>query len=137
MRHRPLETTRRAATNARAALADYVQNVARLREMVAEDYPNDDRNKQSAEALCGLAEWVRRLPDDDHRLAKLGGWMHLQALDVVSPSERGERETSRYGFDRGYGGRWRPADPDYWLDQWSGATSRTSRTRRRTDADTT
>ncbi len=69
--------------------------LTRLREMAAEDYPDDDRNKQSAGALCDLAEWVRRLPDDDHRLAKLGDWMHLQALDVVSPSERGERETSR------------------------------------------
>lgn len=112
--------TRRAATDARAALADYVQTTARWREMVAEDYPDDDRNMHSVETLDDLAEWVRRLPDDDHRLARLGDWMRLLAQDVVSPSERGRRETSRYGFDRGYGGRWESADHDYWLDQLVG-----------------
>lgn len=127
--------TRRAATDARAALADYVQATARWREMVAEDYPDDDRNRHSVEALDDLAEWVLRLPDDDHRLVSLGQWMQVQGLDVVSPSERGRRETSRYGFDRGVGGRWALADPDYWLNELVGGYVEDEATE--TDADVT
>jgi len=46
----------------RQILVNFLIEQARWRERVAEDYPEDHRNKQSTLALAGLAEFVRRMP---------------------------------------------------------------------------
>jgi len=107
-----------SVVKARESLASYVEEQARWRNMVAEDYPEDDRNAHSAAALTKLAAWVRALPADDARLVRLSGLF----IDPISPTEDARRLTSRYGFDRVKvgGGRWVPADPDYWLGHFVG-----------------
>lgn len=77
-------------------LSGYFRKQARWRELKAEDYPEDERNAQSARALHSLAEYVE----------------HEDAADLVAALERylfddhalGGEETHRavslYGFHR-------------------------------------
>jgi hypothetical protein len=79
-------------------LGKYLREQAAWRRSKAEEYPDDDRNVRSAEALDALAEYVDKIPDDvrvrylaDHHLlesAALGG-------------EKTHRQVARWGFDRG------------------------------------
>lgn len=48
----------------RQMLVDFLLEQAKWRSRVAEDYPEDGRNEQSAAALTGLAEFVQRIPVD-------------------------------------------------------------------------
>ena len=46
----------------RQMLVDFLLEQAKWRSRVAEDYPEDGRNEQSAAALTELAEFVKRMP---------------------------------------------------------------------------
>jgi len=76
-------------------LSDYFRSQAEWREAKADEYPDDERNAQSASALRSLAEFVQR--DED-------GWHYVDALEphlfeqFSLGGEQTAREVSRYGF---------------------------------------
>jgi hypothetical protein len=81
-------------------LSDYFRAQAEWRERKAEEYPEDERNAQSAAALRSLAEFVEPREDGRYDLSVL----HDLAAHVFEGSLGGEetqRVVSRYGF--GYG----------------------------------
>ena len=55
----------------RAAFADFLREQAEWRRARADEWPEDPRNRRSAEALSELASWVMRLPNGDERLRHL------------------------------------------------------------------
>jgi hypothetical protein len=82
-------------------LSSAIREQAAWRDAKAEEYPDDERNKHSAEALLELASYVTQLREDDPRLRYLSEF-NLSASDgVVLWGESATRELSRWGF--GYG----------------------------------
>lgn len=79
-------------------LSEYLSGQARWREAKAEQYPEDERNEQSAEALKSLAAYV----DSDDCANKTAVWFLgiLEHEGQMNFGEKGGRLTSRYGFDR-------------------------------------
>jgi hypothetical protein len=59
------------STDVKEALADYFDYKADCREGLARRYPEDYRNEVCANSLRAVAKYVRELPDDDPRLARL------------------------------------------------------------------
>jgi hypothetical protein len=55
----------------REQLVHSLEDSAEWRAAKAEEYPNDERNRRSAEALEAAARQVAALPDDDLRLRRL------------------------------------------------------------------
>ena len=101
----------------RRRLAEYLYEQARWRDLTAEEHPDDDRNRRSAEGLRSLAGHVNNLPADDDRLYVLA------ALDAdhdapFRPGEEAERLTRRFHFDL------RNESPDAWFDRFVNALSR-------------
>lgn len=97
-------------------LSEYLREKAGWREQKAEEYPEDDRNRRSAEGLWVLADWVSNLPPDEPRLVM------LSALDADDdsipysipyfPGEESDRLASRYLFDV-------PKEkPEAWLERF-------------------
>jgi hypothetical protein len=76
------------------SLSDVFRNTARWRELKAEEYPEDERNAQSAAALHSLAEYVAHEDAADLVAA-------LEPFVYDGPSLGGEqtsRVVSRYGY---------------------------------------
>jgi hypothetical protein len=79
-------------------LGSYFRSQAEWRESKAEEYPDDPRNAQSAEALKSLAEYVE---------SEEGEFAATKQLDALEPhlfegftfgGERAQRVVSRYGY---------------------------------------
>jgi hypothetical protein len=83
-------------------LSEYVRELALWREEKAEEYPDDERNTQSAEALNSLAQYVEseevELMDPNVRFLN-----NLDAGGHIGIGESLHRLMSRYGF--GYAAR--------------------------------
>lgn len=86
-------------------LAEFLRDQAGWRAEKAEQYPEDDRNKLSSEALESLADWVEQLPDDHAGLVALRAatrrWPSCVDWDLFwssAPGEESQRLVSRYGF---------------------------------------
>lgn len=81
------------------ALSEYFAAQAQWRWQKAEEYPEDERNAQSARALESLAEHVAAEEDSDEPLiAALKN--HLDDSGFVFGGEEVNRAVARYGFDR-------------------------------------
>ena len=52
-------------------LVDYLEYQAAWRNEKAEEYPEDGRNKRSADGLTEFADYLRGLPDNDEDIAAL------------------------------------------------------------------
>jgi len=106
----------------RAAFAERFEYASDSRLNVAEEYPEDTRNRRSAKALRELADYVRALPDTDPTIRRylrhddLLGYVHP---DENTPGEEAARAVFQYGFH--------PSDPpaafltryvDYFLDEY-------------------
>ena len=101
----------------RQRLTEYLYDQARWRDLIAEENPDDDRNRRSAEGLRSLATYLQGLDDDDERLytiAALAG----DPDEPLRVGEEAERLTRRYLFDL------RNESPDAWLDRFVGALAR-------------
>jgi hypothetical protein len=79
-------------------LGKYLREQAAWRRSKAEEYPEDERNVRSAEALDALAEYVDERPNDvrvryltDHHLFEA----------VTLGGEETHRQVARWGFHRG------------------------------------
>ncbi|MBA3366038.1 MAG: hypothetical protein H0U03_09690 [Actinobacteria bacterium] len=83
-------------------LAEYVSGQAGWRADKADQYPEDDRNQRSADALWALAEHVERLPDDDPNLQALAALHEPWHTDVFISSEETGYMLLRFGFDSGH-----------------------------------
>jgi hypothetical protein len=83
------------------ALAEYLASKAHWRARKADEYPEDARNKRSAEALAALETHVRGLPDDDEQILALGAnWGVVDGtVGIFAPSEEADRFIGRLGFD--------------------------------------
>src|ERR1019366_993737 len=81
----------------RTVLAEYFRAQAAWRDRVAEDYPNDSRNHQSARALEHVANVVESMSVEDEVFQTVA---LLQCdLDVMVTGEEAGRLAGRYGFD--------------------------------------
>jgi hypothetical protein len=78
-----------------ADLAEYFRDQANWRGMKAEEYPDDVRNVQSAEALEDLADYVDAHPDDATVRFLVE---HIPATGAGPGGEETQRAVSRYGF---------------------------------------
>lgn len=93
----PIEEASITSTNT-TALAEYFRYQANWRDAKAEQYPDDERNVQSARALRSLAEYV-----DSGEAETRDRWI-IQALDAhlfeefTFAGEEAQREVSRYGY---------------------------------------
>lgn len=97
------------------AIADYFRSQAAWRRRIAEEYPNDPRNLQSAAALDALADYVE--PDE------AGQYEAGSVLDQLAPfvfgdgptlgGEQVARVTSRYGYGYTVG----PSTHEAFLDE--------------------
>jgi hypothetical protein len=76
------------------SLSEYFLSQAAWRRQKAEEYPDDERNLQSACALESLAEWLEENP----RFADQFEPFMVDGVDVFTPGENAGREASRYGF---------------------------------------
>jgi len=76
------------------ALAEYFRGQAAWRHLKAEEYREDDRNRQSAEALESLAEYVIH-EDAEHLVRPLEPFLDEH---FTLAGEQAAREVSRYGF---------------------------------------
>jgi hypothetical protein len=106
-----------STAESRRRLADYLYEQARWRDLTAEEHPDDDRNRRSAEGLRTLASHINNLPQDDERLYVLAA---LDARHDVPfhPGREAERLTRRFHFDL------RNESPDPWFDRFIDALSR-------------
>ena len=77
------------------SLSDYFRSQADWRRQKAEQYPEDERNAQSAEALESLADYVEGDEPSSQLIAGLGE--HLLE-GVTLGGEETQREVARYGF---------------------------------------
>jgi hypothetical protein len=85
-------------------LADAFAETLRLagfsRQMKAEEYPEDQRNQRSAEALRSLAAWAREnAAECEVVLGDLPPSLTCAGLDCLPLGEEASRLLSRYGFD--------------------------------------
>ena len=79
-------------------MGEILENQARWRETVAEDYPDDVRNTRAADALRGLAAYVRELPADDRRLLRIASAAQGDDMRVAAAGEKWHEVVDRYGF---------------------------------------
>lgn len=95
-------------------LSDYLRAQANWRELKAKEYPEDERNAQSAAALNSLADYVNDDPEerDSWRLPILEEQMEVCATfgDVAQPGQNVSRFLSRYGFHYPAHTRWQHAE---------------------------
>lgn len=82
----------------RTELADELDSQARWREIKAEEYPDDARNRRSADGLYELAQTVRDMPDDHPVLLAWAKLCEVTGLSVgeIMPMEA---EISRFRFN--------------------------------------
>ena len=85
---------------AKAALASYFSSQARWRWGVAQDWPDDDRNLRSSEALEQLSEFVQYEYRGDERLTALAVLVDEWPEGFFSGGKDADHLTSRFGFDR-------------------------------------
>jgi hypothetical protein len=105
-------------TNAsRQRLTDYLYEQARWRDLNAEEHPEDDRNRRSADGLRALASHIQSLVDDDERLYVLAA-LDADHSEAFRPGDEAERLTRRFHFDL------RNEGPDAWFDRFIDALSR-------------
>jgi hypothetical protein len=105
-------------TNAsRQRLTDYLYEQARWRDLNAEEHPEDDRNRRSADGLRALASHIHSLVDDDERLYVLAA-LDADHSEAFRPGDEAERLTRRFHFDL------RNEGPDAWFDRFIDALSR-------------
>jgi hypothetical protein len=104
---------------ARAILAEYIEEQARWRDEKVAEYPKDDRNAASARALRNLAHYVRALPDTDKRLEALAEIAEYVApAGLLMPGEEGARLVPRYGFHQPTDPEWRPESESEFLGRF-------------------
>jgi hypothetical protein len=104
---------------ARAILAEYIEDQARWREEKAAEWLADDRNAASARALRDLAHYVRALPDTDTRLEALAEIAEYVApAGVLMLGEEAARALPRYGFHQPTDPDWRPESESEFLDRF-------------------
>lgn len=101
----------------RQRLAGYLYDQARWRDLNAEENPEDDRNRRSADGLRALASHVHGLSDDDERLYVLAA-LDFDLDKAFRPGEEAERLTRRFLFDL------RNESPDAWFDRFIDALAR-------------
>jgi hypothetical protein len=101
----------------RHRLAEYLYEQARWRDLNAEEHPDDDRNRRSADGLRALAGHILNLPDDDERLYVLAA-LDADHDEAFRPGDEAERLTRRFHFDL------RNESPDAWFDRFVDALSR-------------
>lgn len=77
-----------SASSYKAWLADYIEYQASWREEKAEQYPDDERNTQSARCLQRLAENLRNLPDHNFDLLTISA-VEMGIPGEVEPDEEG------------------------------------------------
>lgn len=106
----------------RQRLADYLYEQARWRDLNAEEHPEDDRNRRSADGLRLLASYIHNLEQDDERLYVLAA-LDANHEEAFRPGGRAERLTRRFAFDL------RNESPDAWFDRFIDALSRDRGTR--------
>lgn len=104
-------------TASRRRLAEYLYEQARWRDLNAEEHPEDDRNRRSAEGLRALASHIYNLADDDDRLYVLAA-LDADHSGPFRPGDEAERLTRRFHFDL------RNESPDAWFDRFMDALSR-------------
>jgi hypothetical protein len=104
-------------TESRQRLAQYLYEQARWRDLNAEEHPEDDRNRRSADGLRALASHVHNLADDDERLYVLAA-LDTDHHEAFRPGAEAERLTRRFHFDL------RNESPDAWFDRFIDALSR-------------
>jgi len=98
-----------------------IENARFFREQKAEEYPEDDRNRKSADALKRLAEYVTSLPGD-HRLFEAYRRVYQESEDDDAPIRIMEDvlgripgepdELTRFGFDS-------DDDPAEWIESFT------------------
>jgi len=88
-----------------------LDEVARWREAKAGEYPDDERNRHSALALHGVAQYVRTIDQSKShglmRVTRIVEAAHQSGLDLLAPTFasaplpgfESQRVTSRFGFD--------------------------------------
>lgn len=101
----------------RQRLADYLYEQARWRDLNAEERPEDERYRRSADGLRTLASYVHNLADDDERLYVLAA-LDSDQDEAFQPGDEAERLTRRFRFDL------RNEGPDAWFDRFIDALSR-------------
>ena len=101
----------------RIRLAEYLHEQARWRDLNAEENPDDDRNRRSADGLRALANHVHALGDDDERLYVLAA-LDADQSEAFRPGKEAERLTRRFLFDL------RNERPDAWFDRFIDALAR-------------
>jgi hypothetical protein len=104
-------------TASRQRLAEYLYEQARWRDLNAEEHPEDDRNRRSAQGLRALASYVHNLAADDERLYVLAA-LDAEHDEPFRPGDEAERLTRRFHFDL------RNERPDAWFDRFINALSR-------------
>lgn len=101
----------------RQRLSEYLYEQARWRDLNAEEHPEDDRNRRSAEGLRALASYISNLAGDDERLFVLAA-LDAEHGEPFRPGDEGERLTRRFHFEL------RNESPDAWFDRFIDALSR-------------
>jgi hypothetical protein len=93
------DEVRRLEGTTRTMLARYFREQSAWRLRVADDYLDDPRNRQCAEALQRLAFLVDQMPLDDEVFRALGALQRDADFDVISPSKEAGALAARYGFN--------------------------------------
>ncbi len=101
----------------RQRLADYLYGQAEWRDLNAEEHPEDDRNRRSADGLRSLANHITNLDEDDERLYVLAA-LDVDHDEAFQPGDEAERLTRRFQFDL------RNESPDAWFDRFIDALAR-------------
>jgi hypothetical protein len=101
----------------RQRLADYLYEQAQWRDLTAEEHPDDDRNRRSADGLRSLASHIQNLDEDDERLYVLAA-LDTDHDEAFRPGDEAERLTRRFQFDL------RNEGSDAWFDRFIDALSR-------------
>jgi hypothetical protein len=104
----------------RTGLAEWFEDKARFREAKAEQFPDDSRNRRSANALREVACYVKSLPDDHRRLVAFAmcealfpyGFMAPNAEAPALGPSQSDYAALRCGFDYSI-------DPAVWFDAWA------------------
>jgi hypothetical protein len=83
----------------RELIARYIDEQAAWRRQMAERYPDDARNRSSAECLEALARHVRSLNSADFRVEQLWALDNANAAGTVwSPGPSTAQVIAEYGF---------------------------------------
>jgi hypothetical protein len=81
------------------SLSNYFRSQADWRRQKAEEYPEDERNVQSADALESLADYVERDERGDCKAGRIIDALEPHLFEEFSfGGEETGREASRYGF---------------------------------------